>query len=72
MGSSKVSMLVPEGMRQINGELILYHLYKVGVILTQSAGKWSAFIKEVIKHRKVWTIMDDNGIPTSTNINLAI
>lgn len=39
------------------------------LLLSQSALQWSAFIKEIIKHRKVWTIKDDGGIPTSTNID---
>jgi hypothetical protein len=37
--------------------------------LSQSAAQWSAFIEEIIKHGKVWTIKDDGGIPTSTNID---
>jgi Protein of unknown function (DUF2750) len=39
------------------------------LVLTQSAAQWNAFIKEIIIHRKVWTIKDDGGIPTSTNID---
>ncbi|MDR4886266.1 DUF2750 domain-containing protein [Fredinandcohnia sp. QZ13] len=37
--------------------------------MSQSTAQWSAFIKEIIKHRKVWTIKDVSGIPTSTNID---
>jgi hypothetical protein len=37
--------------------------------LSQSAAQWHAFIKEIIKHGTVWTIKDDGGIPTSTNID---
>jgi hypothetical protein len=37
--------------------------------LSQSAEQWSSFITEIINHRKVWTIKDDGGIPTSTNID---
>ncbi|MEH7014466.1 DUF2750 domain-containing protein [Neobacillus niacini] len=37
--------------------------------MTQSATNWSAFINEIIKYRKVWTIKDEGGIPTSTNID---
>jgi hypothetical protein len=37
--------------------------------LSQSAAQWIAFIKEIIKHRKIWTIKDEDGIPTSTNFD---
>lgn len=37
--------------------------------MSHSAAQWNAFIKEVIEHRKVWTIKDEGGIPTSTNID---
>ncbi|WP_342430116.1 DUF2750 domain-containing protein [Neobacillus sp. FSL H8-0543] len=37
--------------------------------MSQSSAQWSAFIKEIIEHRKVWTIRDEGGIPTSTNID---
>lgn len=36
--------------------------------MSQSAAQWSSFIKEIIRQRKVWTIKDEGGIPTSTNI----
>jgi hypothetical protein len=39
------------------------------LLLSQSAVQWSTFIKEIIKYRKIWTIKDDGGIPTSTNID---
>lgn len=37
--------------------------------LTQSAAQWDAFMKETVKNRKVWTIKDEDGFPTSTNID---
>ena len=37
--------------------------------MSQSSAQWSAFIKEIIEQRKVWTIRDEGGIPTSTNID---
>jgi hypothetical protein len=37
--------------------------------LSQSAVQANSFIKEIIKHCKVWTIKDEGGIPTSTNID---
>lgn len=47
----------------------LFTKYKVGGILSQAAAQWNAFVKEIIKHRKIWTIRDEGGIPTSTNID---
>ena len=37
--------------------------------MSKTAGQWNAFIKETIKYRKIWTIRDEGGIPTSTNID---
>ena len=37
--------------------------------MSQATEQWSAFINEIIKHRKIWTISDEVGIPTSTNID---
>ena len=53
--------------RAVNTALFTKH--KVGVILSQAAAHWNAFIKEIINHRKIWTIRDAGGIPTSTNID---
>lgn len=44
--------------------IVLYTKHKVGVILSQAAAHWSTFIKE---QRKICTIRDEGGIPTSTN-----
>ncbi|WP_088043247.1 DUF2750 domain-containing protein [Bacillus sp. EAC] len=37
--------------------------------MSHSAAQWNAFIKEIIGNRIVFTIKDEGGIPTSTNID---
>ena len=37
--------------------------------MSQVAAQWNAFIKEIIHLRKIWTIRDEGGFPTSTNID---
>jgi hypothetical protein len=37
------------------------------IIISQSSVQWGAFVAETIKNKKVWTIRDKEGFPTSTN-----
>jgi hypothetical protein len=37
--------------------------------MSQSSAQWNAFIEEVIEHKSVWTIKDEGGVPTSTNVD---
>jgi hypothetical protein len=37
--------------------------------MSQSSAQWNAFIEEVIEHKSVWTIKDEGGVSTSTNVD---
>ncbi len=37
--------------------------------MSQSSAQYYAFIEEILKCRKVWAIKDEQGFPSTTNIN---
>lgn len=37
--------------------------------MSQSSAQYYAFIKEITEHNKVWSIKDEQGFPSSTNLS---
>lgn len=37
--------------------------------MSQASAQYHAFIQGIVVHKKVWTLKDDEGSPTSTNLN---
>ncbi|NOU75702.1 DUF2750 domain-containing protein [Paenibacillus sp. LMG 31458] len=37
--------------------------------MSQASAQYHAFIKEILSNKRVWTVKDEQGFPSSTNSN---